>query len=373
MTHSKVRLRSLDALRGFDMIWLLGAEGIFAAFYAMHQNAITAKLVTQFEHTEWHGFTFYDLIFPLFIFLSGATLGLAQTKFKDLTFDEKRQRYFKALKRVFLLCLFGILYNHGWGQGIPANVDEIRFASVLMRIGFAWFFCAIIVWHFSIRSQAVIVIIILISYWLFQQFVPTPDGFVGKLNATQSWNAWLDSNFLIGATYQNKVLDPEGVFSQIPAAANALAGALVTRVLIANEIRAKLKTAVKLFVVGTVCIIVSWLWSYVLPFNKVLWTSSFSLLTIGLSCQFLSIFYWLFDVNNLPRTSYFFVVIGVNSILLYLLTSLFNWSYLVESFIGQLVSLLPAGIGGLISIFWLVLFQWILAHWLYKKNIFLKI
>ena len=366
------RLISLDALRGFDMIWLLGAEGIFAALYTINQQPVFEVLANQFTHAKWHGFTAYDLIFPLFIFLSGVTLGISKVSLKQLSPAQVKSRYIKAAKRVFILCLLGILYNHGWGAGIPSQLEEIRVASVLMRIAIAWFFCALIVWNLNANQQLFAFVMLLLLYWIIQQFVPTPDGHVGVLNDTQSWNAWIDSNFLIGATYQNKILDPEGVFSQIPAIANALAGALIGG-LISNNNKSQIVALNKILFIGAICIAGSYVWSLILPYNKTLWTSSFALLTIGLSCVLFGIFYWLFDLIQINKLAYFFTVIGVNSILLYLMTSIFNWQYLVDSLFGQLLLELEAGYKALLAVILLVLAQWLFANWLYRKRIFINV
>ena len=132
--------------------------------------------------------------------------------------------YRKAGKRLLLLCLLGILYNHGWGTGMPMALDEIRYASVLGRIAIAWFFCAMLVWHTSLRTQIITAAAILVGYWLLLCFVPVPGGSAGDLSAAGSWNAWFDAHLLPGISYQNRVVDPEGVLSNIPAIVNALMG-----------------------------------------------------------------------------------------------------------------------------------------------------
>jgi predicted acyltransferase len=143
----KDRLLSLDALRGFDMLWITGAQGIFAPLAALTGWQIWRWADGQMEHVSWNGFAFYDLIFPLFVFLSGVTLGLSPRHLPSLSWPDRRRSYMRALRRLFLLIFLGILYNHGWGHGVPANPSEIRYASVLGRIGIAWFAAAMIVWH----------------------------------------------------------------------------------------------------------------------------------------------------------------------------------------------------------------------------------
>ena len=354
------------------MIWILGAEGVFAAFFGITEWTIFDWLSGQFKHSEWHGFTFYDLIFPLFIFLSGVTLGIANKSLMGKPLNEKKMLYKYSFKRLSILCFLGVVYNHGWGQGIPPDLDKIRYASVLMRIGFSWFFCAMIVWHFKPHIQRLIALGLLLGYWVLQQFITTPDGYVGQLNIEHSWNAWVDQMLLPGIIYRDLPVDPEGLLSQLPAIVNALAGAFAGRLLSSKQFTNHIKF-MKLLFAGFICILLGYLWSFVLPFNKILWTSSFALLCIGYSCVLLAIFYWLFDVIKLRKTGVFFAVIGANSILLYLLTSLFNWQYFINSLFSQFLLSLGSEYQLFFSIILLVAVQWILAKLLYDRKLFLRI
>src|SRR5271156_1397291 len=68
------RLLSLDALRGFDMFWIMGADGIAYALHGMSQNPVTNFFNYELDHAVWDGFHFYDLIFPMFVFMVGVSL-----------------------------------------------------------------------------------------------------------------------------------------------------------------------------------------------------------------------------------------------------------------------------------------------------------
>lgn len=196
---TKKRLASLDALRGFDMFWILGGEKVFAALFVLTGWAGWKVAESQTLHSQWHGFTFYDLIFPLFIFLSGVAMGLSPKRIDHLPFVDRKPIYIKAFKRLLLLCFFGVLYNHGWGTGVPLNPEEVRYASVLGRIAVAWFVAAMLVWHTSFRTQMFTLAGILIGYWVWLCFIPVPGGVAGDLSAggAGSWNAWFDTNFIL--------------------------------------------------------------------------------------------------------------------------------------------------------------------------------
>ena len=364
MVSKKQRLASVDALRGFDMFWIIGGEALFLPLFALTGWSIFHFGHGQMQHTQWHGFSFYDLIFPLFIFLSGVTLGLANKSLRGRPTSERVPVYRKAIKRLFLLILLGIVYNHGWGAGIPADLGEIRYASVLARIGFAWFFAAMIVWHFAPRTQYLIAAGILIGYYLLQVIGGslTPDG---------SINAWVDQHFLPGATYQHRAYDPEGVLSTIPAIVNALGGVFAGRWLAHHAGNHKMIMQ-GLLIGAAVCLLAGFMWHWVYPVNKELWTSSFVLITCGCCLLLLGIFYLLVDVWHWKSFSYFFSVIGCNAILVYLGTSLINWSYSSKSLFGGIAAALPEAAGTLLLASGVILLQWLVLRFLHKRGIFIS-
>src|SRR6266481_4868618 len=103
------RLMSVDALRGFDMFWIIGADSLVAALNRMSHTPVTSFLAGQLEHADWEGFHFYDLIFPLFVFIVGVSMVFSLTR----TIEQAGRT--EALKRIFrrgvLLFLLGIFYS----------------------------------------------------------------------------------------------------------------------------------------------------------------------------------------------------------------------------------------------------------------------
>ncbi len=371
--EKKRRLASLDALRGMDMFWILGGQSLFAALFVLTGWQGWKVAESHTVHSVWHGFTFYDLIFPLFIFLSGVAMGLSPKRINQLPLSERTPIYLKALKRLFLLSLLGILYNHGWGTGIPASFDEVRYSSVLGRIAIAWFVAALLVWHTSFRTQMIVAVSTLIGYWLWLSFVPVPGGEAGNLSQTGSWNAWIDQNFLPGITYQNRATDPEGLLSNIPAITNALFGVAAGKLIANASVKGEWRTAGLLAAIGVVSIALGWAWSSVFPVNKDLWTSSFVLVTVGWSFVLLSVFYAIVDLCNLQRFAYLFVIIGANSIIIYLASSIVDWAYISRSLFGGFVLGLPSEWQPLMSVIGLLAVQLFALHWLYKRKILISV
>lgn len=370
---NKPRLMSLDALRGFDMFWILGGEALFGGLLILTGWAGWQWGDEQMHHSQWHGFQFYDLIFPLFIFLSGMALGLSPKRLDKLPMKERLPVYRHGIKRLFLLLLLGILYNHGWGTGAPADPEKIRYASVLGRIAFAWFFAALLVWHTSLRNQIIVALGILLGYGAMQLWLPFPGGQAGVLSPTQSINAYVDSVLLPGISYQGRTPDPEGLLSTIPAIVNALAGVFVGHFIVKSHPKGEWVKVGLLATAGGAWLALGWLLDGVIPVNKELWTSSFVLVTSGWSMILLALFYALVDVLKWQKAAFFFVVIGTNAIIIYLASSLVDWKYIAQSVFGGLVAALPQSAQALAAVISLLAVQWLVLYWMYRRKIFFRI
>ncbi|CAD6367006.1 transmembrane glucosamine N-acetyltransferase NagX [Shewanella putrefaciens] len=370
---NKPRLMSLDALRGFDMFWILGGEALFGGLLILTGWAGWQWGDEQMHHSQWHGFHFYDLIFPLFIFLSGVALGLSPKRLDKLPMKDRLPVYRHGIKRLFLLLLLGILYNHGWGTGAPADPEKVRYASVLGRIAFAWFFAALLVWHTSLRTQVIVALGILLGYGAMQLWLPFPSGQAGVLSPTQSINAYVDSILLPGVSYQGRTPDPEGLLSTIPAVVNALAGVFVGYFIVKSHPQGEWVKVGLLATAGGAWLALGWLLDGVIPVNKELWTSSFVLVTSGWSMILLALFYALVDVLKWQKAAFFFVVIGTNAIIIYLASSLVDWKYIAQSVFGGLVAALPQSAQALAAVISLLAVQWLVLYWMYRRKIFFRI
>lgn len=370
--QKKARLLSVDALRGFDMFWILGAEGIFAALFILTGWSFLHTFDAQMKHTIWHGITAYDLIFPLFIFLSGVSLGIAAKPLKQYPAEQQQQKKRHAHKRLITLLCLGVLYNHGWGTGVPMALDEIRFASVLGRIAIAWYVAAMLVWYLSHKAQWIVCAVILIGYYLLLSFASIGEYGNGSLTSTHAINVWFDQTILPGATYQNLPLDPEGILSNIPSIVNAMAGAFIGRLMIKFQSSPSILLK-QLSLYGIAMLAIGYAWSGIFPLNKTLWTSSFVLVTCGYSTLLLTLFYYVIDVCQVKKWATFFAIIGTNSIVAYLATSFVNWQFIANSLFGGVILAVPAALAPTIKVVTFVMIQWLILHWLYQRKIFIKV
>ena len=360
---SKARLPALDALRGFDMFWLIGGELLPAALFAWTGWSVFKLMAQQFEHSAWHGFAFYDLIFPLFIFISGVSLGLQGYSLSGLPLAARMPQYARALRRLFLLVLLGVVYNHGWGTGMPADPAAVRYASVLGRIGIAWFVAAMLLWH--LRTQTVVVLtgVLLVAYSVLQMQWP--------LTEAGSLNTMVDQAWLPGITYRNAPLDPEGLYSQLGAICNCLMGAFVGMIW-RTESAAPRRRLLKLAGMGAGLVLLAYLLHPFYPLNKSLWTGSFTLLTSGISLLLLLTFDLLLGQRP-ARLSLPLYWLGQNAILIYLGTSLVMWSYSVKSLFGGWIAASPANLQPLLVALALLALQLLALRWLYQRKLFWRL
>ena len=145
------RIVSIDALRGFDMFWITGGSSLLLELLAFCNTPFSLLLASQFQHSEWNGFTFYDLIFPLFMLIVGASLPFAISK-RLGEGSSRKTIYSHVVKRTIILFTLGLIVN----GLLSFNFADQRWAGVLQRIALAYFFAAIIVMNTGAKGQAVI-------------------------------------------------------------------------------------------------------------------------------------------------------------------------------------------------------------------------
>lgn len=358
------RLKSLDALRGLDMLLLVGIGGVLRALPEWWDNPVFRTLAAQTRHAEWHGFHLWDLIFPLFIFIVGASLPFSINNRLDQGASRKGL-YINILRRAVILFLFGLVMN-GWLQ---LDFSNPKWTGVLQRISIAYFFAAIIVMNTRVRGQAIAAGSLLIVYWLLMILVPVPGYGAGVLTPEGNLHAYIDQLLLPGRMY-NEFYDEDGILQQISSIAVCLAGAVA-----GHWLKSSNTESVKvrgLFISGIVCILIAFLWNLSFPIIFKLWSSSFAMLTIGISAILMGLFYWLIDVKGYQKWAFPFVVVGLNSITIYLASGLFDFGPIVQVFVGGILGYL----GAFSPVFWalcLLMAKWLLLYFLYKKKIFLKI
>lgn len=391
------RLRSLDALRGFDMFWIVCGEGIFHGIASIIQQnhgliqdqtnwqiagkdsltfieKIFIGISNQLHHTVWNGFTFYDLIFPLFIFIAGVSMPFSFGKQLQQAPDKaavRRKIFFSVFKRSIILILLGMVVN---GALQLKGFDDTRFASVLGRIAISCLFGAMIFLYCRPKAQLAWCTGLLLGYWAMMTLVPVPGFGAGILTPEGNLAAWVDRNFLPGKLHR-KVYDPEGLLSNIPAIASALLGIFTGQFLqSAPGTWTNSRKAATIFGAGALCILTGYVWGWAFPINKNLWSSTYVLFAGGWSMILFAIFFYLIDVRGLKKWSSPLVWMGMNSILIYMAAhGLVNFESSSDFLFGGLIRLFPAAWYNALLWTGVALIQFAGLYWLYKKKIFLKL
>lgn len=361
------RLASLDALRGFDMFWIIGGDALVVSWADLSHWRVANLAAGQMEHVAWDGFHLYDLIFPLFVFLSGVAMPFSLSRRVERG-DDRRALLLHAVKRGLILVALGVVYNNGLFQ---MGLGEMRYPSVLGRIGLAYLGAAVIVLFTGVKGQVRWLVGLLVGYWLALRFVPVPGIGAGQLTQEGSLAGWVDRALLPGQLFLGDH-DPEGILSTFPAVGSALAGALCGHLLRRGGWSAERKT-IALLGAGAASVAAGAAWHPWFPVNKNLWTSSFVLVTAGLSMLLLGVFFYLIDGRGWRRWAFPLQVIGANSILIYMAGRLIDFGRPVDFFLGGLLQHLSEPAGAVV--FWLgfLAVEWVFLWVLYRRRMFLKI
>lgn len=362
----KERLYSLDTLRGFDMFWIIGGGALLGALSKATEWGWVEVLAKQMHHVPWEGFHFEDLIFPLFMFISGVAIPFALTSRVEKGV-EKSVLFKKVFKRMLLLVLFGLIYNGVLKHGF----ENPRYLSVLSQIGIGYFFASmIVVYSKSIKPRIIWLAGILLGITILQLFTPVPGFGAGVLTPEGSVNAWIDQKFLPGKLIYG-TYDPEGILSIVSATAITLFGSFAGFIL-RNKTYTQQKKTRSLFVIGAILIFLALMLSPVYPIIKNIWTVSFNFLTSGISFVLMAVFYYVIDVKMWRKWTFFFRVIGLNSITIYMGHRILNSKGISEFFFGFLAG--PTGnYGDIILIIGMIGIEWLLLYYLYKNKIFLRV
>jgi len=362
----KTRLLSLDALRGFDMFWIIGGDALFRSLAEVTRWGWAKAWAAQLEHVEWAGFHFYDLIFPLFMFISGVAIPFSLLA-KAETAADKRPIYLKLVRRGLLLVVLGFIYNHL----TELQFGTQRYASVLGQIGLAYLFAALIMLNVrSLWGRLAALGGILGGIAVLQLFVPVPGIGAGLLTPEGSINGFLDRLLLPGRLY-DKIFDPEGVLCIVSATSVTLMGGLAG-VLLKSGKHPAYRKALLLAVSGVGLAAAGYVLGGFYPIIKKAWTATFDIYAAGLSFILLALFYLVIDVFGLRKWSFALRVIGLNSITIYLGTQMIDFEYTSKFWFGGLSRLAgPSGV--LVVEAGVIVVEWLVLYFLYKKKVFLRV
>ncbi|WP_308991327.1 DUF5009 domain-containing protein [Mariniflexile litorale] len=369
------RFLSLDVFRGLTICLMI----------VVNTPGTGAPLYSFLIHANWFGFTLADLVFPSFLFAMGNAMSFSIGKLKSAS---SRSVWKKILKRTFLIFLIGyLMYWFPFFQQVDGSwelkpISETRIMGVLQRIALCYFFTSIIFYSLSQRMALILSGIILLGYWAILYMFGDSGGVLNMAtNAVTKLDLYLLGE---GHIYKKDSIpfDPEGVLSTLPAIVNVVAG-FVAGVFVQQKGKT-FEGISKLLIAGFVLTALGLWWDLIFPISKKLWTSSFTIYTIGLDLSIMAILIYLMEIKKVKFGVTFFEVFGKNPLFIYLFSELF---YIVLRHIktssgmdlfewvseNVFQNIFPGSFGALITATVFMLLSWSLGWWLDKKRVYIKI
>lgn len=357
------RLMCVDALRGFDMLWIIGGAEVLVAFGKASGIGFLSNLGIHFDHI-WGQFHFYDLIMPLFLFIVGVVMPIS-FRSRLSRGNTKRQLYRHIIKRVIVLYILGLLAS---GHLLTFDVSKIHlWTDTLHAIAAGYLVSSILILETNRKSQIIITALLLILYWLVMAFIPVPGHGAGIYEPELNLSIYIDNLILghwqegAGWTY---------ILTNLTFVCSVMLGVFAGQILQSGHM--PMKKAAFLAIIGVCCIISGKVWGIWFPIIHHLWTSSLVLFAGGISFLLLAFFYLVIDVWGFKKWAFPFVVIGMNAISVYVATHLFDFRLIGNVFVGGLLRFLGnwsdfVEASASLAVIWLIL------YWMYRQKVFIKI
>ena len=385
----KKRLMSLDALRGADMLFIMGFSGAVIAFCQLLGFNTDCWLATQMTHVAWHGMRHHDTIFPLFLFLAGVSwpFSLSAQRERGRT---TAQIVLKVLRRSATLWFLGLVaYAVFW----KFDFRSLRYDPVLAHIGICWGVAAFVTMFFrNFWTRLGIAAGLLVAHFLLMTLFTAPDAAsilassdpavakrvasyavygAGPFSFAENIAGWIDRTIMPGRLTE-VVFDADGILAKLTGTAIALFGVLSGEILRNDVLTGNRKTLV-LLGAGFVALVVALAWSPWCIINKKLWTSTFALSASAYSFVALALFYWIVDVRGWRRWTFFFRVIGMNSITIYMLMTFVGFNAMSKRFFAGVAAFGNEHWASMVYALGQVMIEWLVLLWMYRKNTFLRI
>lgn len=393
------RVVSVDALRGFDMFWIVGGEQVAHALEGIGGGPIVSTLATQLKHAEWEGLRSYDVIFPLFLFLIGVSIVLSMDRL--LRKSGRSGAIVRIVRRSALLFAIGVFYYGGLTRKWP----DIQLSGVLHRIALCYFIAALL--YVFLRKKGIVIAaaVCLIGYWALLMFVPFHDVDLkhDKLKRKASQAQMVSAEEMLGGVEQrvsgtfeegrnlahyvdyrwlpgrkrNLHYTNEGLLSTIGAVATTLFGIMAGWVITASSL-SKRRKVLWLIGGGAVCVGLGMIWGMQCPIIKRIWTPSYCLAASGYSAMLLGMFYLLIDVCQWKRWCTPFLWIGANALFIYLAVNLIDFTAIARRMAGGDVTefvdvRLGDGVGDLMVAVIALALPVFLVRYLYQRRLFVRL
>lgn len=358
------RVLSIDALRGFVMLLIIFADRFFITLNNAAASPLAESFAKHFDHAEWFGSKFYDIIMPLFLFVVGVVIPFSLSKRMQEN-TSKSLIYLKLLKRFVLLFILGWIVQ---GNLLNFDLEQFQvFSNTLQAIAVGYFFSCISYIHLTKKWRYFVFISCLIGYALLLTVTNVPGLGQSELLPDQNLALYID-HFVFGkfddGTQYTWLLSGFGF------TATTLSGIFAGELIKSKHPRKKITMYLVLY--GIIGLILGMVWGIWHPIVKKIWTSSFVLASSGVCYLLLALFYRIIDVKSKIKWAFPLKVIGMNAITAYVLSHVFSFpkiaDYLLfglEKYLGAYYEVINT-IGGFGLLY-------LLLWYMYKNNTFIKI
>ena len=372
MNKNDERLLSLDVLRGFDLMLLVGLQPVIRAILIqLDCEALNSTLLYQLDHAEWEGMRVWDMVMPLFLFMSGVTMPYSLPKYKRE--NGNTRVWIRVIKRFLLLFSLGILVQ---GNILSLNPDRIYlYSNTLQAIAVGYLLTVPLVLYLKPKQQFFAIAALLVIYsvpmhlfgdWSAQGNLACiidkavlgrfRDGSTLLADGTVEFAAWYDYTWLWSSlTFCCTV------------ALGSIAGQMTKN---GNENRKG--TAKKLLITGVILVVAGLLCNLYQPIIKRIWSASFTLYSGGWCYILLALFYWWIDVKKHNKGLEWLQYYGCNAITAYLIGMLINFRGIASSLLYGTAQYLGDWYQPLLTLSNSVMIFFILKI-MYKNRIFLKV
>lgn len=381
MSTTSKRLESLDVLRGFDLFCLIILCPFLHAFHRTGEYAWMGPVMEQFDHVSWAGFAFWDLVMPLFMFMAGVSIPFAFTKY--LRSEESIVTIYKRIfKRIIVLWLLGMICQ---GNLLALNLSALRlFSNTLQAIAIGYFFSALLFLHTKPRIQLLVSALLLLIYWGLMTFVSINGFGGGNFTASGNLAEWMD-RVVLGRWRDGASIDEAGntvfpvwynytwILSSLNFVVTVMTGVFAGQIL-KNNLPER-KKLVYLIAAGVGMVVAGWLWHLQMPVIKRIWTSSMVLVSSGYCFLLMGLFYYIVDYKGIRRGWNWLKVIGMNSIVAYVLSvevGIMNFSCISQSLFFGLKQYMSPEFFRLLILSSNMALVYALLYILYKHKIFVK-
>ena len=362
---------SIDALRGFDMFWIIGGGTIFRSLHEIFDNPTTEWINRQLSHVRWEGFRPWDLIMPLFLFVVGVVMPFAFNKRLELG-HSKFRLYRHIIVRFVILFVLGMIAQ---GHLLEYDLSQLRiFSNTLQAIAVGYLISAIIILNLKLKWQLITTGALLLLFWALMMLVPVPEHGAGALTPEGNLAIYID-RIILGSFIDGTDPPYTWILSGMTFTCTVMLGVFAGHLL--RSEKPGIQKVFLLMVMGVGSLVLGWIWNdrlwiFSFPIIKHLWTSSFVLYSAGWCFLLLALFYFIIDVCRLKRWAFGFKVIGMNAIAVYMATRVFNFRNIGDVFVGGLEKWCGPWNGFIqavagFAVVWLILF------WMYRKKTFIKI